>query len=161
VLEQRSFPNGSALKTLEWTKTDCSKWDAFRLSDVSSLLSVSGQAGAPREILRVALLDSPSQLIGYECVILPQKQISGAGVLALGEAHQTPVSQDCRWWSRLESCRACHLNSFMGFSQWRGRTGRGSLPCSTPLQSRERTSSWSPHTRRPPPGPGVGSSNRR
>jgi len=44
---------------------------------------------------------------------------------------------------------------------WRGRSGQGSLPCSTPRQSRARTSPGSPHTRRLPPRPGVGSSNRR
>jgi hypothetical protein len=43
----------------------------------------------------------------------------------------------------------------------RGRSGQGSLPCSTPLQSRAGTSPGSPHIRRLPPRPGVGSSNRR
>ncbi len=59
------------------------------------------------------------------------------------------------------SCWARHLNSFTSSSQWRGRTGQGSSPCSTPLQSRARTSPWSPRMRRLPPRPGVGSSNRR
>ena len=43
----------------------------------------------------------------------------------------------------------------------RGRSGQGSLPCSTPLQSRAGTSPGSPYIRRLPPRPGVGSSNRR
>jgi hypothetical protein len=42
-----------------------------------------------------------------------------------------------------------------------GRNGQGSLLCSTPLQSRAGTFPGSPHIRRPPPEPGVGSSNRR
>ena len=42
-----------------------------------------------------------------------------------------------------------------------GRSDQGSLPCSMPLQSRAGTSPGSPHTRRPPRRPGVGSSNRR
>jgi hypothetical protein len=42
-----------------------------------------------------------------------------------------------------------------------GRSGQGSLPCSTPRQSRAGTSPGSPHIRRLPPRPGVGSSNRR
>lgn len=43
----------------------------------------------------------------------------------------------------------------------RGQSGQGSLPCSTPLQSRAGTSPGSPHIHRLPPRPGVGSSNRR
>jgi len=43
----------------------------------------------------------------------------------------------------------------------RGRSGQGSLPCSTPLQSRARTSPGSPHFHRLPPGPEAGNSNRR
>jgi len=43
----------------------------------------------------------------------------------------------------------------------RGQSGQGSLPCSTLLQSRAGTSPGSPHIRRLPPRPGVGSSNRR
>ena len=43
----------------------------------------------------------------------------------------------------------------------RGRSGQGSLPCSTPLQSRAGTAPGSPHFHRLPRRPGVGSSNRR
>ena len=43
----------------------------------------------------------------------------------------------------------------------RGQSGQGSLPCSTPLQSRAGTSPGSPHFHRLPPRLGVGSSNRR
>jgi len=43
----------------------------------------------------------------------------------------------------------------------RGRNGQGSLPCSTPLQSRAGTSPASLHFRRLQPGRGVRSLNRR
>ena len=43
----------------------------------------------------------------------------------------------------------------------RGRSGQGSLPCSTPLQNRAGTSPVSPHIRRLPPTHEAGSSNRR
>ena len=42
-----------------------------------------------------------------------------------------------------------------------GRSDQGSSPCSTPLQSRARTSPGSPHIRRLQRGRGVGSLNRR
>ena len=56
---------------------------------------------------------------------------------------------------RSEPFRACPV------AISRGRSGRGSSPCSTPRRSRARTSPARPRWRRPPPGPGAGSSSRR
>jgi hypothetical protein len=81
----------------------------------------------------------------------------------IGELVIMPLGRDpCRAAARSDTHRSPHSAPLPSRARTRRRRiGQGSSPCSMPPQSRGQTAPMRPNFRRPRPGPGAGSANRR